>query len=91
MDRPTRRLRPARHQLPPAGTCASGLLRVVPAPAGEPVADPACRTPIYAALVAEWRARGRTVPAPADAPRATGEVGEPRTVGAEGFTRRAAG
>ncbi|MFD9002254.1 hypothetical protein ACFV0T_14970 [Streptomyces sp. NPDC059582] len=34
-----------------------------PGPHAEPAHGPWCRAPIYAGLVAEWRARGRTVPA----------------------------
>ncbi|MFD5266486.1 hypothetical protein [Streptomyces sp. NPDC058335] len=59
MDRPSRRPCPARPR-PPAGDCTSGLLYA------QPAVGPSCRAPIYARLVAEWRARGRTVPARPD-------------------------
>ncbi|MGW0945589.1 hypothetical protein ACWD4O_24000 [Streptomyces sp. NPDC002623] len=48
---------------PPVGPrddCPSGLLHARWA------GGPHCRVPIYAGLVAEWRARGRTVPARPD-------------------------
>ncbi|MEV1067734.1 hypothetical protein [Streptomyces sp. NPDC050263] len=40
----------------PRDDCPSGLLHARRA------SGPHCRVPIYAGLVAEWRARGRTVP-----------------------------
>lgn len=42
---------------------------------------PATREPIYARLVAEWRAQGRTVPAEPDVPRAA--AGRPGRTGPE--------
>lgn len=53
MDRPP----PA----PPRADCPSGLLS-----AALWADRPGCRVPIYARLVAEWRAHGRTVPARSD-------------------------
>ncbi|MEU9434890.1 hypothetical protein [Streptomyces sp. NPDC048252] len=53
MDRPA--------PVQPRADCPSGLLR-----AALWVDRPGCRVPIYARLVVEWRARGRTVPARSD-------------------------
>ncbi|MFJ1808049.1 MULTISPECIES: hypothetical protein [unclassified Streptomyces] len=53
MDRPS--------PVQPRDDCPSGLLYAVRRTDG-----PRCRAPIYARLVAEWRARGRTVPARPD-------------------------
>ncbi|WP_062645839.1 hypothetical protein [Streptomyces maremycinicus] len=55
MDRPP----PA----PPRAECPSGLLH-----AALWADRPGCRVPIYARLVAEWRAHGRTVPTRPDVP-----------------------
>ena len=54
MDRPL--------PVPPAGDCPAGLLYA------QSSGGTWCRAPIYARLVAEWRDRGRTVPAHPDVP-----------------------
>ncbi|MER5753380.1 hypothetical protein [Streptomyces sp. NPDC002088] len=58
---------------------------VTPGPCSEPTHGPWCRAPIYAGLVAEWRARGRTVPAHPDVHWVSfaGFAAGPRAVGDE--------